>query len=452
MSSQESSFHPLLYGSAGLLAGGSAMAFIQSLAKVKRLIDERERANQLDTTPAVFLHRPSKEEEKEETKKTANTTTKDGFDPVFGPIWLGMENAGRSLMGTLERNVAGPTAENVGNYGAFLAALLAGGWGANELYQATQKDDVEQKRKNVKEEYYRKLLEFHGKEPSDVSVGRLREKKANSGKDVKFQPSPLYRPRFTLFDALVASFVAGVPLSAAYLTKRYMDERMPGLKQPYADLGMHPELRVAPVVRTGQKPKEEKQDGKEEDEVVNVKKAAVQNVELDPEATRAFETSHLLNVIMANPEHASRTIFPKVLSTLAQSDLGEFKDYLRSQPISLTLQEMDNLDIPPLTDQEQALAIEVIAADSYLRNLFRPIAAAEIAEEYPVSVKTASSWDEGTGSLVMLCAAAAALEEEERRFRKFASFEPGTTPEQYAQLAYKRLQEYRANAKKETPL
>ena len=391
----------------GLLAGTALMSALEAIKFLRRINKDKQSEQ---TLKEIVLEK--KKEEDAGFQKDSSTT----WDATKRSLGRGADFVG-NMFGELTEKGMDVAGENFAENAAILGALGIGAYGTSEVFDELQKRQTKKDTERLREYYYARLLESSGKGEMDAASEYApleRKKMANVEQMTKQAEGD--KPGAKTLSMLTALAAFGIPLSTAYIVKQYMDETMPGTKQPSADSTKDPRSQIG---RTRVKPDEEE---KEEDNEYDLKmfdgigKAA----SLAPASEKAFNTAHLYRTLLGNTKQANSTVLPDIIRTIevegasrlinlaAERDLDGFVEHAIKTA-------SENPDAPS-TDASRHLATDLVGADYRLRSMAMPLLSAEFFEQFPTSVKSASTLRPEFANYCLAFAKAETLDAEERLF------------------------------------
>lgn len=400
---QSNQHRALKYGLIGLLLGSGGAALFRTL---KDIADLKSTQHQDQSSLDTMLVK-TKEEDGKRSGFDKYAFTQGLRDSVTGGGKALLEGAGRAWDG-----VTGATEGARSSFVDFntrnallLAGLLAGGYGVNQLWDTMKKSEAEQKADDIRNYYYRRVMDVEGGKPGALvkqikrplnrdERPKLDKKKKDTEDDRTEKRS--FAPR----DFLLWSLLAALPLGAGYMVKRYLDETQPKLSRPSADSGMDPRAQIRRIARVESKGNndftEEELTELEKsysDYLGTLNKAA----SISEPLNRAWEVGHLLQVFLSNEKRASLSILPDLLRVVENEGTDTLRKFAHASDLDGAVEYLEKrgsaLEGAPSTPVSRHLAAELIGADAPVAELVRPILCAEYLEEYPDTVKIAGDSD-----------------------------------------------------------
>lgn len=382
----------------GLLAGTALMSTVEAIKFLRRINKTKQDEQKLRE---IVLSQKSKEKDSEKKASATWDATKRTFN-------RGAEGIGNlfSHLGEKGIDVAG---SNFAENAAILGALGVGAYGTAELFDEFQKSQAKKDTERLREYYYARLLESSGKEDvdADSEYTQIERKKTASVGD---------KPGAKPLSMLTALAAFGIPLSTAYIVKKYMDETLPGTKQPSADPSKDPRSQIG---RVRVKEDKDEEEGDEENDLKmfdGIGKAA----SFAPATEKAFNTAHLFRTLLGNTKQASTTILPDIVRTIEAEGADNLIKFASENNLDgfikhATKTAEANADAPS-TEASRHLATDLVGADHRLRAMTMPVLSAEFLEQFPTSVKAASDLSPEFAGYCMAFAKAETLEKEENLF------------------------------------
>lgn len=403
----------LIYGLQGLLAGAAGMSAIEVLRMLKGLWEEKENKPARPTMEQIVLE---SENEDPFSKTAADGDTWAQF--VSGPLEAGKQigkdiwDAARAVSAPAEKGALDLWARNA----LFVGGLGTGAWGLAELIDQFKKNQAKKDTDRLKRYYYSRLLEYNKDKKTDAVTERTPIMRKES-MDKQAAPSFL--------EALVAALSLGVPLGGIYVAKKYLDETLPGTKQPAAKIVKDPRAQVARV--------KYQETSEDEDPTIKIFDGIGKAAALSPASERAWETAHLLRMATATKQ-ASATIIPDILKTVAAGKRSGFHKYAMASDLDgfVDYAEKTASTVDKLSPQQEHLAADLVGADPLVRGMTMPIVCAELTEQYPTGVKLAAAMRPQAASACLAVAKAFTLEKEEELFPQ--AFEKRASEENYKPL------------------
>jgi len=400
----------LIYTLQGLAIGAGGMGLIQTLRHLNKLWKNRHDDQELNE---IELTRKPDAPEGGRAKMADDSSISNVFDLVSdssGYLW---DNAIKPLGSAI---VGEPAKDNFIRNALFLTALGVGGYGVKQVYDVMNKDTSARKVDDIKEYYYSRLLETSGEGDTDAKAKKteLHRKTANDGN--------------SLLDILAFAGIFGTPLAAGYLTKKYLDETMPGSKQPSARNVSDPRAEIARVRR------KEPDEDDSEDPNIKVFDGIGKVARCNPAMEDAFRVNHMLRILMANRKEASLTIIPDIIGSVENGWGPELRELAMRADIDGFCEQAEKRATERVngdsTTRSRHLAIDAISADNTLRSVAGRIAAAEMLEQFPTTIKASCDMRPEAVETCMAFAKMAKLAEEDRLFG--AQINENTSLKRYA--------------------
>lgn len=408
---QSSAKDNAIFGLQGLLIGGAGMATIETLRLLKSLLDKKTSQPSNTTMEQITLSR-GKEGEDEELVKQSNAWYEDfkevpglAGDFISGPFKALKEIPG-SLLDTakdfVDKTGAGDATKDMWlRNSLLLGGLGAGAWGVSELFDNHQKGQAQKDTDRLKRYYYARLMDYHKRMGTDASTERtpLSRKEAMEKRAA---------PGFV--ETLLFGLTLGVPVAGMYVVKKYLDETLPGSKQPSAKPSKDPRNQVSRVRNI-----EEDQD---EDPTIKIFEGIGKSAALSPHKERAWETAHLLRTLNATKE-ASNTILPDILRTMVSGGRKGMHKYALDGDLDGFINFVEkraSQSNRELTPQEAHIAADMVGADHLVRGMTMPIVCGEALEQFPTAIKIASTIPKSYAKASLAVAKAITLSHEEELF------------------------------------
>ena len=378
----------------GLLAGAGTMGAIESMRLINKAMDSRKPDKKMKS---VDLEKQSS------LQKIA-----DLGSPIYdlGSVVSGLKDVGGSIAGGI--NEATGMGEGVqGNLARNIAMLGMGGLGVvgvKELFDKIRKEQAKSDANNAREYYYERLLEEAGKGDysAEAESVPLQRKEAGALSDL------------SLFTALFGSFL--VP---GYLAKKYMDEKMPGPKQPSAKNDNDPRSHIGRVF-VNEKDEDDEETKKKQESQLKLFDGVGKEASFSPSVEKSFDCATLVRTILGNTKQAKATSIRDIVRTVETEGTQNLKKFAQAADLERLIDHAEKTaseqKTHPSTERSRHLAVDLVSSDPNLRSVVYPLACAETLEQFPSSVKTASQVPEECAKAGRVFIKSAVLEEEDKLF------------------------------------
>ena len=300
----------------------------------------------------------------------------------------------KSASGDLTRSFIPPSMKRwmedaIWKYGGGLALASAAYAGADKWFTRGRKEDLSSQLSDLKRHFYSKVLEEHESGKKDHYDAEERREKVG----------PSLEKQGSAAQLLFASMVLGVPLSAAYLTKKHLDRESQAWRKPKATEWYRQfDNSIARVKRV---------DGVGKtlpgDEDPDMKKKSSQN-QADFEGylntQKAAEAHLLLSLVTGDVERSERSGLEDLINAASEGRFEEIKQ--------ASVKGLDALLSLPMSKEAsthsatRSLGMAFLTHEPSIRGVLYPYLCAEYNDMAPTFCKAASELDPEVGEFLVM--------------------------------------------------